>query len=131
MERKIELKFENKLLTGKRDLNIYHRDHRGTHLISCGSTVSIPLKTISEEDYINLSVAVGPGYMEHQSVVDLPSWLDYEVLSEGRFGASRCGDRTRLKFPAGLPEWTLKITLSTCQCGVFSERVIINDGNEQ
>jgi len=129
MERTIDIHFENKLLMGKRDLNIYHRKNRGTHLISYGSAVNIPLGTVNEEDYINLSVAVGPGYMERESVVELPSWINYEVLSEGRFAASHTGNRTCLKFPAGLPEWTLKLSLSVL-CRESSEgRVVISDKN--
>lgn len=115
---------------GRRDLNIYHRCSRGTHLISCGSTVKIPLRTVNEEDYVNLSVAVGPGYMERQSVIDLPSWLNYEVLSEGRIAACNNGDRTRLTFPAGLPEWALKLSLSNSHRESGEGRVVICDNDE-
>lgn len=131
MENTIEIKFDNKLLIEKRDLNIYHRKNKGTHLISYGSSVKIPLQIMSEGDYVNLSVAVGPGYMERQNTVELPYWLNYEVLSEGRIGATHTGGRIRLKFPAGLPEWTLKLSLSKSHNEHSEGRVVISDENEQ
>ena len=130
MAEKTDIIFENNLLIEKRDLNVYHRKSKGVHFISRGSSVSVPLHAASENDFINLSVAVGPGYMERQNIVDLPSWLNYEFQSEGKFAAIRTGDRTLLKIPAGLPEWKLKLTLSASNLRQDRDRVIISDHKE-
>jgi len=127
MKKAARIQFENNLLIEKRDMNVYHRGSRGTHFISHGSSVEIPLRTVEENDYITLSVAVGPGFMERSSIVDLPSWLDYEFRSERHFSAAQSGDRILLKIPAGLPEWKLKLTLSTSQDKPSKDRVTISD----
>jgi hypothetical protein len=127
MAKKTDIIFENNLLIEKRDLNVYHRKSKGIHFISRGSTVMVPLQTANDDDFVYLSVAVGPGYMERQNIVDLPSCLNYEFQSEGKFAAIRTGDRTLLKIPAGLPEWKLKLTLSASNLRQSCDRVIISD----
>lgn len=99
-------------------------------MISYGSSVRIPLQTIVQNDYINLSVAVGSGFMERQSIVELPSWLNYEFLSEGKFAASNAGDRIILKIPAGRPEWKLKLTLPSINHRPGEGLVIISDESD-
>lgn len=131
MKKAARIQFENNLLIEKRDMNVYHRGSRGTHFISHGSSVEIPLRTVDEEDYINLSVAVGPGFMERSSIVDLPSWLDYEFRSERQFSSSRSGDRILLKISAGLPEWKLKLTLPASHVKPSKDRVIISDDHDE
>lgn len=130
MKKTTEIIFQNNLLIERRDINVYHRSSRGIHFISRGSSVKVPLQTVNEKDFINLSVAVGPGYMERQNVVDLPSWINYEFQSEGKFAAVRSGGRTLLKIPAGLPEWKLKLTLSASHLLPAEDRVVISDDQE-
>jgi hypothetical protein len=131
MKKTIDILFENKLVNEKRDMNVYHRGTRGTHFISHGGSVTISLQTLNKEDYINLSVATGPGYMERRNIVDLPSWLNYEFLSEGKFGANHSGNRTLLKIPAGLPEWKLKLTLPAAHLNPSASRVTISDDQDE
>lgn len=130
MKKTTHIHFENNLLVEKRNMNVYHRGSRGTHFISHGSSVEIPLRTIDESDYINLSVAVGPGFMERRNIVDLPSWINYEFTSERQFSAIRSGDRILLKISAGLPEWKLKLTLPASHLKPSKDRVTISDDHE-
>lgn len=131
MEKTTNIQFENNLVIEKRDMNVYHSSRRSIHFISHGSSVKIPLRTIEENDFISLSVAVGPGYMERPNVIDLPSWLNYEFQSEGKFAAVRSEDRTLLKIPAGLPEWKLKLTLPTSHVKPCEGRVTISDNHDE
>jgi hypothetical protein len=131
MEKTTNIQFENNLVIEKRDMNVYHNSRRGIYFISHGSSVKIPLRTVNEKDFINLSVAVGPGYMERQNVIDLPSWLNYEFQSEGKFAAVRSEDRTLLKIPAGLPEWKLKLTLPASHVKPSEGRVTISDNHDE
>ncbi len=138
MNKATDIQLENNLFIEKRDMNVYHRKDRVIHLISCGSSVIVPLQTINERDYIHLSVAVGPGYMERQNIVYLPTWINFEFLSEGKFAAIHTENLILLKIPAGLPEWKLKLTLPQCHgmCHRKSskslvERVIISDEEDK
>jgi hypothetical protein len=127
MKHSIGIHFENNLVIERRDITVYHHHNKGTHLISHGSSIHIPLETEKEKDYIYLSVAVGPGYMERQNIVDLPTWINYEFISEGKFAAIRSEHRTLLKIPAGLPEWKLKLTLPASHCKPLEGRIIVSD----
>lgn len=127
MGKTTEILLENNLLIERRDMNVYHRQNRAIHLISCGSSVVIPLCTINQKDYIHLSVAVGPGYMERQNIVYLPTWINFEFLSEGKFAAFHTQHHLLLKIPAGLPEWKLKLTLPVSHRQPSLGRVIISD----
>jgi hypothetical protein len=131
MEDKTDILIENNLVVEKRDLNVYHRADRGVHLIGSGSSCLLSLRTFHTQDYITLSVAIGPGYMERKNVIDLPSWLNYEFLSEGRFAVRHSGNRTFLAFPAGLPEWKLKLSLSPSQRNLSACRVTVSDDNQE
>lgn len=122
-----EIYFENNLLFEKRDMNVYHYKDKAIHLISCGSFVKINLQTIKESDYIHLSVAIGPGYMERQNIIYLPKWLNFEFLSEGKFAAMHTEHLILLKIPSGLPEWKLKLMLPVLHRKPLSGRVLISD----
>lgn len=130
MEHTTDIIFENNLVAENRNINVYHGDSRGTHFLGLGGSVKVPLRTVKEKDFINLSVAVGPGYMERRNVIDLPSWLNYEFLSEGKFAAVHSENRTLLKIPAGFPEWKLKLTLSASHGRPAQDRVVISDDRE-
>jgi len=131
MINKTHIQFCNNLIIEKRDMNVYHHNDKSIHLISHGNSIKIPLQSTNQKDYIHLSVAVGPGYMERENIVDLPSWLNYEFLSEGRFAAYRSDHRTLLKIPAGLPEWKLKLTLSQLPGKSAQGRVTISDNERK
>lgn len=127
MKKTTRIHFENNLLIEKRNMNVYHGLSKGTHFISHGSSVEIQLRTMDEDDYINLSVAVGPGFMERSSIVDLPSWLNYEFRTYKDFSAIQSGGRVRLKISAGLPEWQLILKLPASSVSPSEGRVIISD----
>jgi hypothetical protein len=113
--KKINITIENKLVIEKRDINVYHHSTRSAHMISYNSTITLPLKTTDEHDYLYFSIVCGPGSMERRSVVDLPSWLNFEFLSEGKLTVQHADQRTLLRIPPGLPSWQLKLTRSpTC-----------------
>jgi len=101
---------ENKLVTERRAVSVYHHATRGAHLISHNSSVMLPLKPAAGEDYFHISVPRGPGRLECDCVVDLPYGLDFEFAGEGKVVITHKGGRVLVKIPAGPPLWQLKLT---------------------
>jgi hypothetical protein len=139
MPEEIEITVENKLVTEKRDLNVYHYSTQSAHIISCNSSITLPLGSNGDKDYLHISVVKGPGYLEKNCLINLPSWVDFDFTSrENVTGISivhsheQSSDRTILKIPPGPPAWELKITRSTSldSNGQFTQKgdyVIIGD----
>jgi hypothetical protein len=120
MPEEIEITVENKLLAERRDINLYHHSTQSAHIISYNSTITIALGSIGDKDYLHISVVKGPGYLEKNCMINLPSWVDFDFTSrENVTGISivhsheQSGDRTILKIPPGPPAWELKITRPT------------------
>jgi hypothetical protein len=110
MPKGIKMIVQNKLITEKRDLNVYHHSTRSAYMISHGNSITIPLGTVEDGDYLHLSIVSGPGSMEKDCWIDIPSWCDFTVSGLGNGDLSHSGDRTLLKIPPGPPVWQLKIT---------------------
>lgn len=109
----IKITVKNKFSLEKRDLNVYHHSSRSAHMISHDSSVTLPLKPFMENDYLHISVVSGPGNLKYMSVVDLPSWADFECYSERAVIVTHLGDRTLVRIPGGTPPWQLRITQSS------------------
>lgn len=112
MAKKINITIENKLVMEKRDMSVYHHSTKSAHMISYNSSVTLPLRTVLEDDYLHISIVTGPGNLKNKSIVNIPAWLDFEFLSEGNISVAHSGDRTLLKISPGLPMWQLKMTRS-------------------
>jgi hypothetical protein len=110
MIKDVEITIKNKLVMEKRDINVYHHASGSAHIISYNSSVTLPLGTVSQEDYLHISAVSGPGNLKYDSVIDLPSRVDFELTSEVKVTVTHCGDRTLAKIPPGPPTWMLKIT---------------------
>lgn len=127
MTKDIKLTVENKLVMEKRDLNVYHHFSRSAHMISHNSSITLPLRPAFEDDYLHISVVSGPGRLENKSVLNLPSWVDFEFSAVGNVTVIHSGDRTVLKIPPGPPVWQLKMTRSSTAAAQVEDRVIIGD----
>ena len=127
MMKKINITIENKLIIEKRGMNVYHHSTKGVHLIDYNRSVTVPLQSVIKNDYLYISLVCGPGKLERQNVVDMPAWMNYEFLSEGKFSAIHQDDRIILTVPAGLPEWKLKLTRPASQSKSCADRVTIRD----
>jgi hypothetical protein len=112
MVKEINITIHNKLLLEKRDMTVYHHATRSAHMISCNSSITLPLRTVIEDDYLHISIVRGPGRLEGICIVSLPSWVDFEISSADDVAVAHSGDRTFLKIPPGPPEWQLKMTRS-------------------
>ncbi|MCK4761658.1 MAG: hypothetical protein KAW12_05615 [Candidatus Aminicenantes bacterium] len=110
MAKKINITVQNKLVLGKRDMNIYHHSSRSAHMISFNSSIKLPLRPVIEDDYLHISIVSGPGQLENSSVVNLPAWADFEFSSQDNVSVTHSGGRTLLKIPPSLPLWQLKVT---------------------
>jgi len=110
MPKGIKMIVQNKLITEKRDLNVYHHSTRSAYMISHGNSITIPLGTVEDGDYLHLSIVSGPGSMEKDCWIDIPTWCDFTVSGMGNGDLTHSGDRTLLKIPPGPPVWQLKIT---------------------
>jgi hypothetical protein len=106
----ITITVENKLKKEKRDLNVYHQSTRSAHIISHNSSITLPLRTVEEDDFLHISLIRGPGNLWKSCLIDLPSWSDFEFSLEGKVTLTHSGDRTLLKIPPGPPKWELKMT---------------------
>jgi hypothetical protein len=104
-----DISVQNKLITEKRDINVYHYSTRSAHIISFNNSFNLPFKTAGETDYLHISAVSGPGRIKNDCWIDLPSWADFEFSSEGRVTFTHSADRTLLRIPAGPPTWQLKI----------------------
>lgn len=101
---------KNRLITDKRDINIYHQSTRSAHIISHHSSITLPLRTVGEDDYLHISVGRSPGDLWRNCLIDVPSWSDFEFSSEGNVNVIHSGGRTLVKIPPGPPNWEIKIT---------------------
>jgi hypothetical protein len=128
MAKEINITIENKLVMEKRDMNVYHHSTRSAHLISHDSSITLPLKSGIEDDYLHISVVSGPGRLEGNCVVNLPSWVDFELSSAGDAAVAHLGERTLLKIPPGPAIWQLRMTRSLSSL-IYqsSDYVIIGD----
>jgi hypothetical protein len=110
MTEEIEMEVRNSLFNEKRDLNVYHHSPRGAYMISYGNSIKVPLATKESGDYVHLSVVSGPGSLEKESWLDLPSWCDFSISGLGNGDFSHSGGRTLVRIPPGPPVWQVKIT---------------------
>jgi hypothetical protein len=101
-------------------------------MISNDSSITLPLKPVIEDDYLHISIVSGPGHLEGNCVVNLPSWINFELSSAGDANTTHSGDRTLLKIPPGPPKWQLKITRSLSSLiDQPSDRVTIGDDQQE
>lgn len=123
-----EITVKNKLIRENRDINVYHQATRSAHIISRNSSITLPLRTSEEDDYLHISVISGPGNLWKNCLVDLPWWADFEFSSEGTIAITHSGDRMVLNIPPGPPTWQLKITRPNgLQMMQTPDHVIIGD----
>jgi hypothetical protein len=128
MAKEINITIENKLVMEKRDMNVYHHSTRSAHLISHDSSITLPLKPGIEDDYLHISIVSGPGKLEGNCLVNLPSWVDFELTSAGDANVVHLGERILLKIPPGPAIWQLRMTRSLSSLNHQpSDRVTIGD----
>jgi hypothetical protein len=132
MTKQTNITIENKFVLEERDMNVYHHSTRSAHMISPGSSITIPLKSVIEDDYLHISIVSGPGCLEGSCMVNLPSRVDFELSSAGDAATTHSGDRTLVKIPPGLPKWQLRITHSLSSLiNQPSDRVTIGDDQQE
>jgi len=128
MPKQIKITVENRLTAEKRDMNVYHHSTRSAHMISHDSFITLPLKSVIEDDYLHISIVSGPGHLEGNCVVNLPAWVDFEFSSQGNVTLAHSNCRTLLKIPPGLPTWQLRMTWPLSSLMVKSaDRVTISE----
>lgn len=117
MAKEIDITIENKLITEKRDINVFHHSTRSGHIISHQSSITLPLRSVGdgEDDYLRISIVSGPGHLWMDCVINLPSWANFDLSLEGKLNVTHSTDkgRTVLKIPPGPPFWELKLTRPT------------------
>jgi hypothetical protein len=112
MPEEININIQNNLVKEKRDITIYHHSTSSAHIISHSSSITLPLKHVEEEDYMTISIVRGPGNLWRNCLINVPSWLDFELFSEGDVTLTHSGEgqRTLLRIPPLTSRWELKIT---------------------
>ena len=103
---------KNKLIKEKRYINVYHHSTRSVHLISYNNSISLPLGTAAENDYLYISAVRSHGNLWEACLINVPSWIDFEFSSEGKAAIAhgKEDNRTILEVPPGPPTWQLNIT---------------------
>jgi hypothetical protein len=132
MPEEFNIKVENKLIEERRYINVYHQSTRSAHLISYNSSITLPLGTVEENDYLYISAVRSHGNLWKACLINVPSWADFEFSSDGTVALahSHHDDRTILKISPGPPTWQLKMTHSTAAfMGKPLDNVIIGDNN--
>ena len=127
MAKEISITIENKLVREKRGMNVYHHFTRSAHMINHNDSITFPLRSSLEDDYLHISPVSGPGHLENKSVVNLPSWADFEFSFEGNVILAHSLDRTLLEIPPGIPVWQLRVTRLSFPVDQPWDRVIIGD----
>ena len=128
----IEITVINKLTAEKRDLNVYHHFTSSAYMISHNSSIVVPLRTAAEDDYLHISIVSGPGNLEKDCLIDLPSWVDFKFFSQGNLTVTHAGGSTLLEIPSGPPVWQLKITRPTSLIPALTpDQVTIGDQGEK
>lgn len=127
MAKEISITIENKLVREKRGMNVYHHFTRSAHMINHNDSITFPLRSSMEDDYLHISIVSGPGHLENKSVVNLPSWTDFEFSFEGNVILAHSLDRTLLEIPPGIPVWQLRVTRLSFPIDQPWDRVIIGD----
>lgn len=130
MPKEFNIKVENKLIKERRYINVYHQSTRSAHLISYNSSITLPLGTVEESDYLYISAVRSNGNLWKACLINVPSWADFEFSLDGKVAIVHSieKDRTILKIPPGPPTWQLKMTQSTAALmGRLSDHIIIRD----
>lgn len=128
MTEKLDITIENKLIKEKRDINVFHQSTRSAHIISRNSSITLPLRSVEEDDYLHISIVSGPGNLWKNCMIELPSITDFEFAFEGKAMITHSNNRTLLKIPPGSPTWQLKITIpNNPEIIQTSAHVIIGD----
>ena len=130
MTEEFDITVKNKLIEERRYINVYHQSTRSAHLISYNSSITLPLGTVEESDYLYISAVRSNGNLWKTCLINIPSWADFEFSSDGKVAIahSNDADRTILKVPPGPPTWQLKMTQSTAVLmGKLSDNIIIGD----
>jgi hypothetical protein len=132
MVKKINVTIENKLEIEKRDMNVYHHFTRSAHMISYSSSITLPFRSVMEDDYLHISIVSGPGPLEGKCMVNLPSWMDFEFSPGGDVAVSHSGNRTLLRIPPGPPVWQLKMTRqSSAIVKQSADYIIVGDDRQE
>ena len=124
MPEEVDIIVENKLIKEKRDINVYHQSTRSAHIISRNSSITLPFRSVLEDDYLHISIMSGPGPLRGKCLVNLPSWMDFEFSPGGEVAVTHSGDRTLLKILPGLAMWQLKMTLPISSISINSLLVL-------
>jgi hypothetical protein len=127
MAKILDITVENKLITEKRDINIYHHATGSAYIISHNSSISLPLGTVEEGDYLHISLVSGPGNLWSDCSIDLPVWVDFEFSSEGKLTLTHSGERALLKIPPGPSTWQLRITRAVKTPRVQEDKVTVGN----
>jgi len=128
----INMTVQNNLVTEKRDLNVYHHATRSAYMISHYNSITVPLGTIEDGDYLHLSIVSGPGSLEKDCWVNIPSWCDFSISALGNGDITHSGNRTLLRIPSGPPVWQLKITRSSGHVNTpIEDYLTIGDSQEK
>ncbi len=133
MTKQVDITVRNKLVTEKRDINVYHHSDRSAHIISCNSSITRGIKPVQEEDFLQISIVSGPGHLKNDCVLDLPSFMDFRFWAAKEVTLIHSGERTLLKIPPGPPIWEIKMTIPKRFYSMDSpngNHVIIGDAGE-
>ncbi len=127
MKEEIKMTIKNNFCTEPRSINVYHHAAGSAHMISHNSSVTLPLRAFSQDDYLYIAVVNGPGPLCKQTVIDLPGWADFEFVPGGEINLIHSDGRILLNMPPGQPGWQLKIRQAALPGTEETDSVTIGD----
>lgn len=133
MKKKFNITVRNKLIKEKTYVNLYHHSNRSAYIISYNSSITRPIKSVEEDDYLHISVVSGTGSFINNCILDLPSFMDFKFWAAGKMTLFHSGKRTLLRIPPGPPTWEIKMTipkLSPSIDPVNGDDIIIGNDDE-
>lgn len=108
----IRLTIWNKLLKDRRDINVYQHSIQSSHIVSSNSPLVLQMKPGNGEDFLHISVPMGPGHLKYSCELDLPSFLDIEFkfsMTMGEITLRHFSERIKLVIPPGPSSWGVKL----------------------
>jgi hypothetical protein len=99
----------NNLISEKRDLNVYHHSTRSAYIVSHKNEVSIRLEKFAKGDFLDLSIVRGPGSMENECWMRVPSGCVFSIRNMSDSDTVYTDECIWVRFPPGPPLWQLKL----------------------
>ncbi len=126
------IEVKNQLVNSQRCINVYHHHTGIADIIYFNQSISLSLRELTgnrQRDYLQISVEKESEHSQCYYLIDLPSWVHFQVNLKGRLdiSATYLGNRHILKLTLSYDFWQMKIFKPTESDFSTNDSVIIQD----